>query len=443
MQLLALTLVAWTHAGWGLFLRLAVPRGWGRAASAPPAASAPSPIVSVVVAAYAEEAVIAGTVRALLAQDHVCEVVVACDGSPDATAQRARAAGAHVVLELPRGGKHAAQAAAVARAGGSLLAFCDANTTWEPGALTALVAVFDDSMVGYACGHVSFVRAGDAAAPNQEGAYWALELATRRLESSWHSVTAGNGGIYALRAELWPQLRTDLGHDLALPHQVVRRGLLAVDVPGARARELMVPSLEGEWRRKRRMMARMWGIVARDPRAGGLLDPRGLPPRYLLALASHRWLRYASPGLHVVALSVGVASVIRGRAGRVDRALLAAQLAVLAGAAAPSPAPRGAAPLAPSDAPSGAAPLGTPHGAAPLGTPASSPAPGGAAAPSPAPPGSKTEPDRTSVRRRLRARPFLLCRYYVLMTASIAAGGLDRLRDGAPTAGWAPAEGTR
>ena len=391
MQLAALTLIAWTHAGWGLFLRVAVPAGWGRAAVAPAAPGkdragvALSPpakrtTVSVIVAAYAEEAVIAGTVRALLAQDHPAQVIVACDGSPDATVARAREAGAHTVLELPRGGKHAAQAAAVARASGDLLAFCDANATWEPGALSALIAAFDDPAVGYACGHVAFVRARDAAAPNQEGAYWARELATRTRESDWHSVTAGNGAIYALRAALWPQLRTDLGHDLALPHQVVRRGLLAVDVPEARARELMVPSLEGEWRRKRRMMARMWGIVARDPCAGGLLDPRGLPPRYLLALASHRWLRYASPALHVVALAAGLVGLARGRAATVDRALLAAQLALLAGA--------------------------------------------GAAG-------------------RVPSRPLLLCRYYVLMTAAIAAGGLDRVRGGVPAAGWAPAEGTR
>jgi len=387
-------LIAWTHAGWSAFLRVAVPAGWGRrpAAAAPPESS---PAVSVVVAAYAEEAVIARTVAALLAQDHPAEVIVACDGSPDATAARARAAGAHTVLELPRSGKHAAQAAAVAQANGSILAFCDANATWEPGALSALVAAFGDPVVGYACGHVAFVREGEVAAPNQEGAYWALELATRRRESAWHSVTAGNGAIYALRAALWPQVRTDLGHDLALPHQAVRRGLLAVDVPEARATELMVPSLDGEWRRKRRMMARMWGIVARDPRAGGLLDPRGLPPRYLLALASHRWLRYASPALHVVALAAGVAALAGGRASRMDRGLLAAQLALLTGAGVPGLS----------------------------GAPASS--------------------DRGRARRVARAKPFLLCRYYVLMTASIAAGGLDRLRDGAPDAGWTPAEGTR
>ena len=444
MQLAALALVAWTHAGWDLFLRLALRLGWGRGASAhaSPRKSGDKlgqkPRVTVIVAAYAEEGVIAQTVAALLAQEHPCRVVVACDGSPDATPARAREAGAHLVLELPRGGKHAAQAAAVAlvaeqarggsvggalgdeqarggsvggalgdvaesRAGGApsgagdLLAFCDANTTWAPGALTALAGAFADPAVGYACGHVGFRREGDTATPNQEGAYWSRELAARKRESDWHSVTAGNGAIYALRAALWPRLRTDLGHDLALPHQVVRHGHLAVDIPEARASELMVPSLEGEWRRKRRMMARAWGIIARDPASGGLLDPRGLPPRYLLALASHRWLRYASPFLHIMALLAGARRAARGQASRADRLALAAQLAVLAGAALPS--------------------LGE------IGSPG--------------------EPISPSVRRVARAKAFLLCRYYVLVTASIAAGLADRLRDGPPEAGWAPAEGTR
>ena len=61
------------------------------------------------------------------------EVIVASDGSGDATAERAREAGADLVLELPRGGKTAAQNAAAERAGGELLAFSDANSEWEPG----------------------------------------------------------------------------------------------------------------------------------------------------------------------------------------------------------------------------------------------------------------------------------------------------------------------
>ena len=41
-----------------------------------------------------------------------------------------------------------------------------------------------------------------------------------------------------------------------------------------------------------------------------------------------------------------------------------------------------------------------------------------------------------------RARPFLVARYYVLTTASVAAGLVDWLRHGTE-AGWDAAEGTR
>jgi hypothetical protein len=43
---------------------------------------------------------------------------------------------------------------------------------------------------------------------------------------------------------------------------------------------------------------------------------------------------------------------------------------------------------------------------------------------------------------RIPARPFLVARYYVLTTASLAAGLWDWLAHGTP-AGWEPAEGTR
>jgi hypothetical protein len=43
---------------------------------------------------------------------------------------------------------------------------------------------------------------------------------------------------------------------------------------------------------------------------------------------------------------------------------------------------------------------------------------------------------------RVKSRPLLVARYYVLTTASIAAGLHDWLRYGTP-AGWDAAEGTR
>src|ERR1041385_847262 len=62
------------------------------------------PSVSLIVAAHDEEQVIAAKVANALALDYPRErlqVVVACDGCRDATARRARDAGADLVLELP------------------------------------------------------------------------------------------------------------------------------------------------------------------------------------------------------------------------------------------------------------------------------------------------------------------------------------------------------
>jgi hypothetical protein len=136
-----------------------------------------------------------------------------------------------------------------------------------------------------------------------------------------------------------------------------------------------VPSIEGEFRRKRRMMSHGWPIMLR----GGMLSPRGYDPLYAAMIVSHRVLRYASPFLHVAALAASIALLGRGR---VYGAAVALQAALLAAAVAADGA-------------------------------------GG-----------------------VRFRPFLIARYYVLTTASLAAGLWDWLAHGTH-AGWEPAEGTR
>ena len=180
-------LLAWTQALYGPFLA-ALRRTRPPAPPTPPARE-PRPRVSLIVAAYAEEAVIAAKLANALAlgwpRDRL-ELIVAVDGAADATAERARAAGADLVLELPRGGKVRAQDAAVRAASGELLAFSDANALWAPDALEELAAAFADPVVGYACGQVRFVN---EAGTNQEGVYWRYELWLREQESALASVT--------------------------------------------------------------------------------------------------------------------------------------------------------------------------------------------------------------------------------------------------------------
>jgi cellulose synthase/poly-beta-1,6-N-acetylglucosamine synthase-like glycosyltransferase len=397
---LCLALIVWTQLGYALALailaRVLTPASSRRYARHPRSpdrggahqtgeqfAAAPLPSLSLIVAAHDEEQVIAAKVHNALELDYPrdrLELIVACDGCSDATAKVARDAGADLVLELPRGGKIRAQDAAVERARGDVVAFSDANSLWERDAARALAGAFADPGVGYACGQVRFSRSidGDPAGgdeeANQEGIYWRYELGVRALESRLGSITAGNGAIYATRRDSYIVVDPIMGHDLSLPFNMVKRGLRAVYVPGARASEKMVPSLAGEFARKRRMMSHTWPIVLR----GGMLTPGGYPLGYALMIFSHRVLRYCTPALHVLALAANIALLAAG-AGVLYDLTLALQLALLLAAL-----------LA---------------GAYPF-------------------------------------RPFLIARYYVLTTASPAAGLWDWLRHGtAPW--WDAAEGTR
>jgi cellulose synthase/poly-beta-1,6-N-acetylglucosamine synthase-like glycosyltransferase len=320
---IATGLILYAHIGYPLALRALV--ALRRRPTLRPGTWEEPPRVSLIVAAYDEEETIAAKVANALALDYPrerLELIVASDGSADATVERARGAGADLVLDLPRGGKVAAQNAAAERASGEILAFSDANSEWAPDALRHLVEPFADPAVGYACGQVRFL---DAAGDNLEGSYWRYEMALREMESGLAGVTAGNGAIYAVRADAYLPLRPSGSHDLSFPFLLAKRGLRSLYLPWASATEKMVPTMEGEFARKRRMMVGIWDIVAGE----GMLSPGGYTPLYAFEIASHRLLRYATPLLHAVVLVANVALLGQGWAYAVT---LAAQLAFLGAA---------------------------------------------------------------------------------------------------------------
>ncbi|MFL5827221.1 MAG: glycosyltransferase [Thermoleophilaceae bacterium] len=311
-----------THVTYGLSLALIDRLRGGRGG---PPGTAELPSVSLIVPAHDEEPVIWDKVRNALALDYPrdrLELIVASDGSTDATAAQARAAGADVVLDLPRAGKVAAQDAAAERARGDILAFADANSIWARDALRRLVEPFADERVGYVCGQVRFSL--EEGGTNEEGAYWRYEMAVRELESRTAGITAGNGAIYAVRRSAY--WLDPLRGDLSFPFKLAKRGLRSLYQPRALAQEKMVPTIEGEFRRKRRMMSRAWGTVLE----GGMLSPLGYSPLYAYEIFSHRILRYASPFLHVLAFAANIALL---GSGWVYAVTFTAQCALLVAAA--------------------------------------------------------------------------------------------------------------
>ena len=258
------------------------------------------PSVTVIIAAYNEAAVIERRIDNLLALDYpadLLEIVVASDASSDATNGLVEAIAAREprvrLLDCPRGGKVAAQDRAVRQATSEIVAFSDANATWAPAALRLLVANLADPDVAYVCGRLQYDAAADG---NREGLYWRLEMALRGAESRLGSITGGNGSIYAVRRERYVEVDPRWGHDLSFPYRMVQNGFRAVFEPAAVAFEKPTPSNESEYRRKVRMFEHCWEIALR----GSML--KQLPPGYLVAMFSHRTLRYGSGLLHLVLL---------------------------------------------------------------------------------------------------------------------------------------------
>jgi glycosyltransferase involved in cell wall biosynthesis len=288
------------------------------------------PTVTFVVAAHNEEAVIERRVENALALEYPpdkLEIVIASDGSTDRTDDLVEALagkGLRVrLLRAPRGGKTAAQDCAARETSSEVLAFSDANTHWRPDALRKLVRNFADPAVAYVCGRHFYEQAEGT---NREGIYARFEGWLRRNESQIGSITGGVGPIYAVRREDYVELDPRLGHDVVFPYLFAQRGRRSIVDSEAVAWEKPARNIEDEYGRKLRMFEHSWLILFK----GGML--RRLGPMHVLALLSHRHLRYASGALHLVLLASS-ARLLGG--GRVYRGAFAAQTALLLAALRP------------------------------------------------------------------------------------------------------------
>jgi cellulose synthase/poly-beta-1,6-N-acetylglucosamine synthase-like glycosyltransferase len=297
----SLAALVWTHALYPLFVA-ALARLRPR-----PVQSDESfrPLVALVIAAYNEEDVIERKLENALALDYPRErlrIVVASDASSDGTDDIVRSFADRGVelVRAPRGGKVNAQNHALRTLTDvDVVAFSDANCEWAPDALQQLVAPLADPRVAYVCGRL---RLHSPEGTNQEGAYWRYEIWLRARESLIHSVTGGNGSIYALRRERYEEVDPRFGHDLSFPYLMVKRGFRAVYAPRAVALEKMTTDLSDEFRRKVRMFGHCWLLVLH----GRMFGLRALGPLYWVEMVSHRLLRYASGILHLALLATSL-----------------------------------------------------------------------------------------------------------------------------------------
>ncbi|MEL6714264.1 MAG: glycosyltransferase, partial [Planctomycetota bacterium] len=239
--------------------------------------------VSVVVAMRNAEALVERKLASLRAQqglDVPLEIVLASDGSDDATPERIRAEEVRaddvrcVVLDEHRG-KHVALNAAVEAARGDVLVFSDADAELDPRAVARLVDGFGAPDLGGVCGR-RIIGELDAFDGDAQSDYVALDSGLKALESRVGSVTSNDGKLFAIRRELYEPVPEGVTDDLFTAMSVVRQGKRFIYDGGARA-SIRVPSRSAghELRRRRRIVCRsLRGIwlqrAVLDPRRTGL-----------------------------------------------------------------------------------------------------------------------------------------------------------------------------
>ncbi|MEO8227983.1 MAG: glycosyltransferase family 2 protein [Gemmatimonadota bacterium] len=269
-----------------------------------PERTGPLPAISITIPAYNEERSIGQTIERMLAVDYPPElrqILIVSDASTDRTDDIVRSYADRGVelLRMPqRTGKTAAENAAVPLLRGEIVVNMDATITLKPDSIQRLVRAFEDATIGVASGRDVSIGSADATGNQAESGYVGYEMWLRDLETRIGGIVGASGCFYAIRRELVQSLFPGaLSRDFASPLIAHENGYRSVSVPDALCMVPRSTSLEAEYKRKIRTMAR--GLDTLENKAH-LLNPfrHGAFAWMLISHKLCRWLVFLMlPGL--------------------------------------------------------------------------------------------------------------------------------------------------
>lgn len=284
-------LVIYIYAGYPLLLKV-LP------AHKPGIQIAPSepPRVTVLIAAYNEAAHIEATIRNKLDQQYPADhlnIIVISDESTDGTDDIVQTIAAEdkrvsLIRQSPRQGKTSALNLAMASVHSDIVIFSDANSIYHPDAVHNLVECFQDQSVGYVTGKMIYVTTEGKVAGDGCSAYMKYENLLRRLETRVSSVVGVDGGIDAIRRDLYQNMQADQLPDFVQPLKVVTQGKRVVYCEKALLNEEILEDDQKEFNMRVRVSLRAYWAMA-DMRH--LFNPKHYGV-FSLQLISHKFLRY-------------------------------------------------------------------------------------------------------------------------------------------------------
>ncbi len=270
------------------------------------------PGVTLLIAAYNEEKVIAQKIENALALDYPREklqILVASDGSSDKTADIVRQFESQgVVLSyIPdRNGKMAAITRAMPLARGEIVVFSDANNMYDRQAIRALVAPYADSKVGATTGAKLIIEDGRSLS-SAEGFYWKYESWIKKSETRLSTCTSAVGEMLSIRKELFvAPARNIVNDDRYMVFDLIRRGYRVFYTPQARSYETVSKSAGDEIVRRTRITVGAYQTMA--------MAAKLLPfnrPLVLWQVLSHKFFRAFVPFAMLLALFSNLVLVLR------------------------------------------------------------------------------------------------------------------------------------
>lgn len=264
------------------------------------------PSVSLVIAAYNEEAVIREKIENSLKLDYPKEkikIIVFSDASNDWTDEIVKSytdQGIKLLRIEGRKGKTYCQNEAAKIAQGEIFIFSDANSMYESDAIRKLVRNFADERVGCVSGELRYRRGKETV--EGERTYLGYDGIIKRLESKVSSLVGANGSIYAIRKELFEPIPNDMVEDFVRPLKIVQKGHKIVYEPTAVNWESTAPNAVKELQRRVRMVTRSVHSLLNERSLLILLNPfrYGI---FSIQLWSHKIFRWFS-GIFLVLIFV-------------------------------------------------------------------------------------------------------------------------------------------
>jgi cellulose synthase/poly-beta-1,6-N-acetylglucosamine synthase-like glycosyltransferase len=255
------------------------------------------PSVTMVISAYNEQDVLPDKIRNCREIEYPPEkltFLIGSDGSSDGTGRILSAIEDdrfQVVINPDRHGKVQMLNCLMNSVSSEIVVFSDANTMYQPDAIQELVKKFQHPSVGAVIGKLELsVPAHEANACQTEGMYWRYENRLKEMESALGAVPTINGGIFAIRRELYEELPAQaVTEDQVLGMKIMSRRFRCLFAQRACARET-VSTWQGELRRRIRISAGNFQSL--------FLVPAILHPRLgwvSFAFISHKLLRWLVP----------------------------------------------------------------------------------------------------------------------------------------------------